>query len=75
MMMFWWCGGNGITHLPFIPQEWLGPRQQELSPLSRERFQRNAIMRILDSKEPQDEALLDCAPPLSAFLDGASAAR
>lgn len=46
---------------------YLEPRLQELSEDSRERFSKN-MLRILDSKAPQDQEILKTAPKLLDFL-------
>ena len=51
--------------------DWLETRRDELDEDSRRRLGSNPL-RILDSKNPQTQALLDGAPTLQAFLDDES---
>lgn len=46
-------------------RDWLAPRVQALSPLSRQRFEAGNCMRILDSKLAEDEDAMRGAPCLS----------
>ena len=46
---------------------YLQPHYAQLSADSQNRFSKN-ILRILDSKDPKDQALLENAPPFSQFL-------
>ncbi|MBC5798435.1 MAG: histidine--tRNA ligase [Candidatus Eremiobacteraeota bacterium] len=47
--------------------EYFAPHRDFLSAVSRERLERNPL-RILDSKEPQDRALIDAAPTMLEVL-------
>ena len=53
---------------------WLSERSDQLDPDSQERLQRNPL-RILDSKNPQTQALLADAPTLAASLSAESRER
>ncbi len=55
-------GAALVTHLE--------PRRERLSADSRARLERNPL-RILDSKDPGDQALLDDGPSLAEFIDPA----
>ena len=55
------------AHLQAL-EEYLSPLKKQLSPLSQERMQTNPL-RILDSKEPQDQKLLLQAPGIQDFLN------
>ena len=49
-------------------QDYFRPRLEELSDVSRNRFESNP-MRILDSKEKEDQGLIECAPVITDFLN------
>lgn len=49
-------------------RDWARPLLPQMSAINRERFEKNAL-RMLDSKEAQDRALLLTAPRLRDFLD------
>jgi histidyl-tRNA synthetase len=53
---------------------WLSERSDQLDPDSQDRLQRNPL-RILDSKNPQTQALLDEAPTLASSLSAESRER
>ncbi len=53
---------------------WAEPLLPQMSADNRRRYDENAL-RMLDSKEPQDIALLPSAPALSTYLDEASLAH
>ncbi len=53
--------------------EWLGQRREQLDADSQRRLETNPL-RILDSKNPDTQALLDGAPDLADFLDDESRA-
>lgn len=55
--------------------KYLEPIKQNLSELSVSRLERGSVLRILDSKDPQDQLLLQDAPCLSDYLSNESAAR
>ena len=55
-------------------EKYLKPHFSSLSPDSQNRFDKN-ILRILDSKAPQDAALLQKAPVILDFLDENSSAQ
>ena len=50
---------------------WLQPRAAQLDPDSRRRMERNPL-RILDSKQPQTQQLLNDAPRIDEYLDVSS---
>lgn len=50
-------------------------RRAELSDLSRERLDRGAPLRVLDSKHPADVHVVESAPPISECLSSSAAAR
>jgi histidyl-tRNA synthetase len=52
-------------------QSYLRPFLDQLSPDSQNRFSKNPL-RILDSKDPQDQQILEGAPRLDALLDAPS---
>ena len=52
----------------------LDPYKEQLSEDSQKRLEANAL-RILDSKDPQDKAIIENAPKLSSFLDETSSAH
>ena len=53
--------------------DWLGARREQLDEDSQRRLETNPL-RILDSKNPQTQSLLDGAPDLADFLDDESRA-
>ncbi len=48
-------------------KEYFAERFQSLSPISQERFHSN-VLRILDSKEPEDQEIIQSAPPILNYL-------
>ncbi|NND73131.1 MAG: histidine--tRNA ligase [Rhodothermales bacterium] len=52
-------------------QEYLEPHRNDLSETSRSRLEDN-VLRILDTKNPDEQRLLQDAPRLSAFIDSES---
>lgn len=52
-------------------REYFQPLLEKLSPLSQERFKSNPL-RILDSKAPEDQPILEQAPQIVDFLNDAS---
>ena len=55
-------------------QEYFEPHKEKLSDTSRERLQKNPL-RILDTKDPDERALLDEAPVLIDYVDDESRAH
>lgn len=48
-------------------KEYFAENQSKLSKLSQHRYQKGAILRILDSKEESDEEVIASAPPISEY--------
>lgn len=55
--------------------EYLGQHRSGLSPDSVARLDRGSALRVLDSKSPQDAAIVAGAPVISSFLSPAAAGR
>jgi len=55
--------------------EYFMEHKEELSGISRDRLDRGAVLRILDSKESKDRVVVDGAPGMDAYLTAAALGR
>lgn len=58
-----------------VLSQWLAPRYLSLSFISRQRYEAGNCLRILDSKLPEDEDVMRCAPRLQEYISDADQCR
>ena len=56
-------------------RSYLQTHSSDLSPTSQQRLLRGSVLRVLDSKEPADRAIVAQAPRIDQYLSAAAAAR
>ncbi|MEG0037530.1 MAG: histidine--tRNA ligase [Victivallaceae bacterium] len=66
--------GNSVSVTAYneVLKKFFQAEYDDLSSLSRERFDRGSLLRILDSKEQEDQRIIEEAPRLLDFLDESS---
>lgn len=58
-----------------VLESYLNKHKDSLSPLSKSRLERGSVLRVLDSKEENDQSIIEAAPTLDHHLTSASSSR